>query len=325
MDLCDRNDIQALLARHGFHFAKALGQNFLIRGDVAEDIAAAGCVPGCGVLEVGPGIGALTVQLARRAEKVVSVELDKRLPPVLAETMADYDNFTLIEGDVMALDLAAVTAEKFPGLPAVLCANLPYNITTPFLTACVRAGCFRQLTVLIQKEVALRICAKPGTADYGAFSLLMQYYTVPELLFEVSNSCFMPPPKVTSAVVRCVTRKAPPVQVRSEEAFWRTVRAGFALRRKTLVNSLQTGWQLPKEQLAAIVAGCPPPCGARPWAWRSTRGCPMRCWRQRVNKKLPGKCREAFYSPFSIFASVSRRMAARSAVRYGENATFSSA
>ena len=199
MDLCDRNDIQALLARHGFHFAKALGQNFLIRGDVAEDIAAAGCVPGCGVLEVGPGIGALTVQLARRAEKVVSVELDKRLPPVLAETMADYDNFTLIEGDVMALDLAAVTAEKFPGLPAVLCANLPYNITTPFLTACVRAGCFRQLTVLIQKEVALRICAKPGTADYGAFSLLMQYYTVPELLFEVPNSCFMPPPKVTSA------------------------------------------------------------------------------------------------------------------------------
>ena len=108
MDLCDRNDIQALLARHGFHFAKALGQNFLIRGDVAEDIAAAGCVPGCGVLEVGPGIGALTVQLARRAEKVVSVELDKRLPPVLAETMADYDNFTLIEGDVMALDRSIV-------------------------------------------------------------------------------------------------------------------------------------------------------------------------------------------------------------------------
>lgn len=244
MDLCDRNDIQALLARHGFHFAKALGQNFLIRGDVAEDIAAAGCVPGCGVLEVGPGIGALTVQLARRAEKVVSVELDKRLPPVLAETMADYDNFTLIEGDVMALDLAEVTAEKFPGLPAVLCANLPYNITTPFLTACVRAGCFRQLTVLIQKEVALRICAKPGTADYGAFSLLMQYYTVPELLFEVPNSCFMPPPKVTSAVVRCVTRKAPPVQVRSEEAFWRTVRAGFALR-------AQDAGEQPADRLAA--------------------------------------------------------------------------
>ena len=134
MDLCDRNDIQALLARHGFHFAKALGQNFLIRGDVAEDIAAAGCVPGCGVLEVGPGIGALTVQLARRAEKVVSVELDKRLPPVLAETMADYDNFTLIEGDVMALDLAAVTAESsfWPSRPTMKVSTKPSEVVMRF-------------------------------------------------------------------------------------------------------------------------------------------------------------------------------------------------
>lgn len=256
MDLCDRKDIQSLLARHGFHFAKSLGQNFLIRGDVAEAIADAGCIPGCGVLEVGPGIGALTVQLARRAEKVVSVELDKRLPPVLAETMADCDRFTLIEGDVMKLSLAEVAAERFQGLEPVLCANLPYNITTPFLTECVRAGCFRQLTVLIQKEVAQRICARPGTGEYGAFTVLMQYYTEPELLFEVPNTCFMPPPKVTSAVVRCVTRRERPVQVVSEEAFWRTVRAGFALRRKTLVNSLQTGWQLPKERLAGIVESC---------------------------------------------------------------------
>lgn len=256
MDLCDRKDIQSLLARHGFHFAKSLGQNFLIRGDVAEAIADAGCIPGCGVLEVGPGIGALTVQLARRAEKVVSVELDKRLPPVLAETMADCDRFTLIEGDVMKLSLTEVAAEQFQGLEPVLCANLPYNITTPFLTECVRAGCFRQLTVLIQKEVAQRICARPGTGEYGAFTVLMQYYTEPELLFEVPNTCFMPPPKVTSAVVRCVTRRERPVRVVSEESFWRTVRAGFALRRKTLVNSLQTGWQLPKERLAGIVESC---------------------------------------------------------------------
>ncbi len=256
MDLCDRKDIQSLLARHGFHFAKSLGQNFLIRGDVAEAIADAGCIPGCGVLEVGPGIGALTVQLARRAEKVVSVELDKRLPPVLAETMADCDRFTLIEGDVMKLSLAEVAAEQFQGLEPVLCANLPYNITTPFLTECVRAGCFRQLTVLIQKEVAQRICARPGTGEYGAFTVLMQYYTEPELLFEMPNTCFMPPPKVTSAVVRCVTRRERPVRVVSEESFWRTVRAGFALRRKTLVNSLQTGWQLPKERLAGIVESC---------------------------------------------------------------------
>lgn len=256
MNLCDRNDIQSLLARHGFRFAKSLGQNFLIEGWVAEDIAAAGCPEGCGVLEVGPGIGALTVQLARRAEKVVSVELDRRLPPVLAETMAAFPNFTLVEGDIMQQELPALVRQHFTGLRPVLCANLPYNITTPFLTACVEAGCFDSLTVLIQKEVAQRICAAPGTADYGAFSVLMQYYTQPELLFTVPNTCFLPPPKVTSAVVRCITRKTPPVQVRSVDDFWRTVRSGFALRRKTLVNSLQTGWQLPKEQLSAIVAAC---------------------------------------------------------------------
>ena len=263
MNLCDRNDIQALLARHGFRFAKSLGQNFLIEGWVAEDITAAGCPEGCGVLEVGPGIGALTVQLARRAEKVVSVELDRRLPPVLAETMADFANFTLVEGDVMQQDLSALVRRHFSGLRPVLCANLPYNITTPFLTACVEAGCFESLTVLIQREVAQRICAAPGTADYGAFSVLMQYYTQPELLFTVPNTCFLPPPKVTSAVVRCITRKTPPVQVKSVDAFWRTVRAGFALRRKTLVNSLQTGWQLPKEQLTAIVTACGLESGVR--------------------------------------------------------------
>ena len=257
MDLCNIEEIKALLGRHGFRFSKSMGQNFLIESWVPQDIAdASGAGAGTGVLEIGPGIGPLTVQLARRADKVAAVELDRALLPILAETMAPYSNVEIVPGDVTRLDLKALIGEKFAGLRPIVCANLPYNITTPFLTACVRAGCFRQLTVLIQKEVALRICAKPGTADYGAFSLLMQYYTVPELLFEVPNSCFMPPPKVTSAVVRCVTRKAPPVQVRSEEAFWRTVRAGFALRRKTLVNSLQTGWQLPKEQLAAIVAGC---------------------------------------------------------------------
>ena len=257
MDLCDRNDIQSLLARHGFRFAKSLGQNFLIEGWVAEDIAAAsGADAGTGVVEVGPGIGSLTTQLARRAGKVVSVELDRRLYPVLAETMADYPNFTLVEGDVMQLSLPALVQEHLSGLRPVLCANLPYNITTPFLTACVEARCFHSLTVLIQKEVAQRICAAPGTADYGAFTLLMQYYTQPELLFTVSNTCFLPAPKVTSAVIHCPARREPPVQVCSEAMLWRTVRAGFALRRKTLVNSLQTGFSLPKDQLAAIVTGC---------------------------------------------------------------------
>ena len=168
MDLCNRNDIQALLQRHGFHFSKAMGQNFLIQGWVPRDIAAAsGADQHTGVLEIGPGIGPLTRELAQRAGKVVSVELDRRLYPVLEETMADFPNFTLIRGDVMQQELPALVREHFGGLRPILCANLPYNITTPLLTRVVESRCFQSLTVLIQKEVAQRICAAPGTADYG--------------------------------------------------------------------------------------------------------------------------------------------------------------
>ena len=257
MDLCNRRNIEALLARHGFRFSKSMGQNFLIEDWVPRDTAeACGADESIGVLEVGPGIGPLTRELAKRAGKVVSVELDPRLYPVLAETMAGFDNFTLVEGDIMKQDLSALVAEHFDGLRPVLCANLPYNITTPLLTNCVKAGCFTSITVLIQKEVAQRICARPGSAEYGAFSLLMQYYTVPELLFTVPNTCFVPMPKVTSAVIRCITREKPPVSVRSEAMLWRTVKAGFALRRKTLVNSLQTGFSLSKPELARILSDC---------------------------------------------------------------------
>ena len=257
MDLCDRREIQALLERHGFHFSKAMGQNFLIESWVPRDIAdSCGADEGTGVLEIGPGIGPLTQQLARRAGKVVSVELDARLYPVLRETMRRADNFTLIEGDAMKLDFAQVVQEHFSGLRPILCANLPYNITTPVLTKCVESRCFDSLTVLIQKEVAQRICAEAGTAEYCAFTVLMQYYTAPQMLFTVPASCFLPAPKVTSAVIHCPVRKTPPVEVVSESALWRTVKAGFALRRKTLVNSLQTGYQLPKERLAEIVTDC---------------------------------------------------------------------
>ena len=257
MDLCNRNDIQALLLRHGFRFSKSMGQNFLIADWVPRNTAeASGADKNSGVLEVGPGIGPLTRELCQRAGKVVSVELDHRLYPVLAQTLSEYDNFTLVEGDILKQDLSALVAEHFAGLRPILCANLPYNITTPLLTACVKAKCFTSITVLIQKEVAQRICAQPGTADYGAFTLLMQYYTEPELLFTVSNTCFLPAPKVTSAVIHCPVRKQPPVEVGSEAMLWRTVRAGFALRRKTLVNSLQTGFPLPKDRLAAIVSAC---------------------------------------------------------------------
>lgn len=257
MDLCNQRDIQALLSRHGFRFSKALGQNFLIESWVPQRIAdACGADAGTGVLEIGPGIGPLTRQLVQRAGQVVSVELDRRLYPVLEETMAGCGNFTLVPGDIMQCDLDALVQQHFQGLRPILCANLPYQITTPVLKKCVESRLFDSLTVLIQKEVALRICAAPGSADYGAFSLLMQYYTQPELLFTVPNTCFLPAPKVTSAVVHCPVRKTPPVQVCSEAALWRAVRAGFALRRKTLVNSLQTGYPLPKEVLAQAITQC---------------------------------------------------------------------
>jgi len=257
MDLCDRKDLQGLLARHGFHFSKTMGQNFLIDGRIPAQIAEASRADAqSGVLEIGPGVGCLSRELCRRAGKVASVELDERLYPVLEETMAPYTNFTLVRGDALALDLAKLAQESFPDLRIILCANLPYNVATPLLSKCASSRAFDSMTVLIQKEVAQRICAAPGTPDYGFFSLYMQYYTMPELLFTVPPTCFLPAPKVTSAVIHCQARTAPPVSVVSEQALWRTVRAGFALRRKTLVNSLQTGFPLSKEQLTVAVSSC---------------------------------------------------------------------
>ena len=258
MDLCNSNDIRALLGRHGFRFSKSMGQNFLIEGWVPRDIAdASGADGDCGVLEIGPGIGPLTVQLARRAGKVAAVELDRSLLPILAETLAPYDNVTVIPGDVMKLDLSGLAAEQFPGLIPMACANLPYNITTPVLTALIEANCFAAITVMIQREVALRICASPGTADYGAFSVFCQYHTQPEFLFEVPPECFLPAPKVTSAVIRLVPRKEPPQDLVDEAFFFQVVKAAFAQRRKTLLNGLTSafGDRLSRDQLRQAIAG----------------------------------------------------------------------
>ena len=257
MDLCNEKDIRALLGRHGFRFSKSMGQNFLIEGWVPRDIAeASGADEGCGVLEIGPGIGPLTVQLARRAGKVAAIELDKSLLPILEETLAPYDNVTVIPGDAMKLDLAALAAERFPGLTPLACANLPYNITTPILTALIEAGCFQAITVMIQWEVALRICTSPASSDYGAFSVFCQYHTVPEFLFEVPPECFLPAPKVTSAVIRLVPRQTPPQDLVDEAFFFRVVRAAFAQRRKTLLNGLASafGDKLSKDQLRQAIA-----------------------------------------------------------------------
>ena len=259
MDLCNRNDIQALLQRHGFHFSKAMGQNFLIEGWVPRDIAAAsGADEHTGVLEIGPGIGPLTRELARRAGKVVSVELDRRLWPVLEETMAGYENFTLVQGDVMQQDLAALVGEHFGGLRPILCANLPYNITTPVITALLQSQCFQAVTVMIQREVAKRICAQPGTAEYGAFTLLCQYYAHCEVLFDVPPSCFLPAPKVTSSVIRMTVREAPPVPVGDPALFFRVVRGAFAQRRKTLINSLSSSLTdfVGKEEVTQALRAC---------------------------------------------------------------------
>ena len=258
MDLCNINDIKALLARHGFRFSKSMGQNFLIEDWVPRDIAeASGAAPGVGVIEVGPGIGPLTRELSLRADKVVSIELDRSLLPILAETLSDRPNAEIFPGDVLKTDLPSLVAEKLAGLSPIACANLPYNITTPAITALIEAGCFQSITVMIQREVARRICAAPGTGDYGAFSVYCQYHTKPEILFDVPPSCFIPAPKVTSSVLRMVPQ-TPPAEVDDPKHVFRVVRAAFAQRRKTLLNSLSSslGDGTSKEAIANAIAAC---------------------------------------------------------------------
>lgn len=258
MDLCNINDIKALLARHGFRFSKSMGQNFLIEDWVPRDIAdASGAAPGVGVIEVGPGIGPLTLELSLRSDKVVSIELDRSLLPILAETLSEYPNAEIFPGDVLKTDLPGLVAEKLSGLSPIACANLPYNITTPAITALIEAGCFQSITVMIQREVARRICAAPGTSDYGAFSVYCQYHTKPEILFDVPPSCFIPAPKVTSSVLRMVPQ-TPPAEVDDPKHFFLVVRAAFAQRRKTLLNSLSSalGGTYNKEVIATAIAQC---------------------------------------------------------------------
>lgn len=258
MDLCDIRDIKALLGRHGFHFSKSMGQNFLIESWVPYDIAqASGAAAGYGVLEIGPGIGPLTVQLAQLADRVVSVELDKALLPVLNETLSGYDNVDVVPGDIMKVNIPQLISEKMDGLCPIACANLPYNITTPVITSLLEAGCFQQITVMIQREVAMRICAAPGSPDYGAFSVFCQYHSNCERLFDVGPECFLPAPKVTSSVIR-LTPRPKPQEVEDEAMFFRVVRASFAQRRKTLLNSLSSvfGAACSKDELRDAILAC---------------------------------------------------------------------
>lgn len=242
MDLTNYREITELLARHGFRFSKSMGQNFLTEAWVPQRIAEESLVTEDeGVLEVGPGIGCLTERLSERAGKVVALELDESLRSILAETLAERDNVTVLFRDALKTDLKALCTEQFPGKRVRVCANLPYNVTTPLLTAFLEAGCFETITVMIQKEVAERICARPGTGEYGAFTVLCDWYAEREKLFDVPNTCFVPRPKVTSSVIRLTRRETPRCIVRDEKLFFRVVRAAFNQRRKTLPNALSAG------------------------------------------------------------------------------------
>ena len=273
MNLCDYHEIQALLTRHGFRFSKAKGQNFLVRDWVPRRIAEeAGIDGGFGVLEVGPGVGPLTAALCERAGKVLAVEVDQSLRPVLAETLAGFNNARVLFDDVRKLDLAALLRTEFPGLRAAACANLPYYITTPVLTKLLESQCFESVTVMVQKEVAQRICAAPGEKEYGAFTVFCGWYARPKPLFDVPPDCFLPRPKVTSTVLRLAAREEPPCPVDDIGLFFRVVRASFAQRRKTLLNGLSAGFAtLSKEQIAGALEGC----GLSPAVRGETLGIPQ--------------------------------------------------
>ena len=247
-ELSDISVIKDVLSRHGFSFSKALGQNFLVNPTVCPKMAEeCGADENTGVIEIGAGIGVLTKELAKRARKVVSVELDTRLLPVLDETLAEFDNVEIVNADIMKLDLKKLIEEKFSGMKVAVCANLPYYITSPVITMLLESKLpIESVTVMIQKEVADRLTAPVGSRDSGAVTVCVNYFSKPEKLFDVKKGSFMPMPKVDSAVIRLTVRKEPPVPVGDEKKFFRLVKAAFSMRRKTALNSISSGLSIPK-------------------------------------------------------------------------------
>ena len=240
MDLCNLSVIREIMSDAGITFRKEFGQNFLINRIIPENIAD-NCTDRAEsmILEIGPGIGCLTQELALRYKKVVAVEIDKGLIPVLARTMAEYDNVTVINDDIMKVDIEALVAEYSDGMPVSVCANLPYYITTPILMRLLESGVkFSSITIMIQNEVASRLTAKPGTADYGAITAVLNYYGEAKKLFKVSAGSFVPAPKVDSAVVRIDLYKTPKYTPKNEKLFRDLIRAAFEMRRKTLTNAI---------------------------------------------------------------------------------------
>ncbi|MBQ5824267.1 MAG: 16S rRNA (adenine(1518)-N(6)/adenine(1519)-N(6))-dimethyltransferase RsmA [Clostridia bacterium] len=248
-NLSDISVVKDLLSRHGFKFSKALGQNFLINPTVCPRMAdACGADENTGVIEVGPGFGVLTAELAKKAKKVVSIELDERLLPVLDETLADFDNVEIINSDVLKVDLHKLIEEKFSGMKVAVCANLPYYITSPVIMHLLESRLpVENITVMVQKEAAQRLCAPVGSRDAGAVTVAVDYYADAQKMFDVSAGSFMPAPKVDSSVIRLNVRKDPPIELCDEKMFFRMVKAVFAQRRKTAANSISAGMALPKD------------------------------------------------------------------------------
>lgn len=256
MDLTSPKIIKEICSRFNFRFSKGLGQNFLLDSNVLDKIVQAAEIDG-GVLEIGPGFGVLTQRLAENADKVVSVEIDKKLIPVLEYTLAEYSNTEIVEKDILKTDLHALIDEKFKGERISIAANLPYYITTPIITKLLETKLpVKNIVVMVQKEVAQRICAEPGKKDYGSVSVMCRYYTEPEIVTVVPAGSFMPPPKVDSAVLKMKVRRGPPVSLENEEYFFKIVRAAFGQRRKTLVNCLSNGLSIEKDIVVSVLKGC---------------------------------------------------------------------
>lgn len=255
MQLTDIGEIKRLFALAGFSFNKSLGQNFLINPSVCPKIAElGGCGSGVCALEIGTGVGVLTRELAERCDKVVAVEIDEKLKPILAETLADYPNTEVVFADVMQTDLAALIKEKFNGSETVICANLPYYITSPIIMRVLESRLpVKSLTVMVQKEAADRLCAAPGTRECGAISYAVRYFSTPKLLFKVGRGSFMPSPNVDSAVIRLDISPEKKLPENEERMMFRLIRAGFSQRRKQLVNPVSAELKLPKAEAARLL------------------------------------------------------------------------
>ncbi len=251
-NLSDISVVKQVLQKHGFNFSKALGQNFLINPTVCPRMAeSCGADSNTGVIEVGAGIGVLTAELAKRAKKVVSIELDKRLLPVLSETLGEFSNVEVVNADIMKTDLHKLIEEKFSGMDVVVCANLPYYITSPVITMLLEEKLpIKAITVMIQKEAADRLCTPVGSRDSGAITVCTNYYAEVKQLFNVSRGSFMPAPNVDSTVIRLDIRPEPAIEVSDEKKFFRMIKAAFAQRRKTAVNSISSGMGISKTQVA---------------------------------------------------------------------------